>query len=498
MTKIVPVILSGGSGTRLWPVSRLAFPKQLQRLVGDNTMLQATALRCLPLGAEAPMVVCNSDHRFIIASQLQEVGIQPHSVILEPVGRNTSPAVAVAALLLAEETPDAVMLVLPADHHIRDTAAFAAASRDAVAQAAQGHLATFGIHPTAPATGYGYIRRGAAVDTNVFGVDAFVEKPDEATARDYLAQGNYSWNSGMFAFRADRYLQELESQAPAMVEACRTSIERARRDLDFLRLDEASFEACPPDSIDYAVMEKTKDAVVVPVEMGWSDIGSWDAIWQVGDHDADGNNTVGDVIIDDVSGSLIRSDGPLVSAIGVKDLIIVANSDAVMVIPRERAQDVKIVVDMLQSADRAERTTHLRVQRPWGSYETLDAGDRFQVKNLVVNPGASLSLQMHHHRAEHWVVVQGTAKVTRGEEILTLSENESTFIPVGTKHRLENLGSEPLSLIEIQSGDYLGEDDIVRFEDVYQRDDSEGTGATGDTPRLVKARLAASSRKADA
>jgi mannose-1-phosphate guanylyltransferase/mannose-6-phosphate isomerase len=482
--KIYPVILSGGSGTRLWPLSRAVLPKQLLPLVTDKTMLQETALRVTSLPNRRagdsgladfevmpPLVVCGNEHRFMVAEQLREIGLPPLGILLEPVGRNTAPAVAVAAQYLLAIDPQALMLVLPADHVITDVAAFHQSIAQAALLAADGALATFGIVPTAPETGYGYIRSGAPVASGTAGckVERFVEKPDLATAQSFLAAGNYFWNSGMFMFRAERYLGELGQFQPAMLAACEAAVRDGYRDLDFCRLEEKAFAACPSDSIDYAVMEHTAHAVVLPAAIGWSDVGSWSALWEVQQGDASGNVVRGDVYLDAVSNCLVRAERRMVAVLGVQDLIVVETDDAVLVAHKDQVQRVKQVVDHLKQAGRSEHVQHRKVYRPWGSYEGIDIGERFQVKRITVNPGGKLSLQMHHHRAEHWVVVSGTAQVTCGEKVTLLTENESTYIPIGMTHRLENPGKLPLHLIEVQSGSYLGEDDIVRLEDVYQR-----------------------------
>ncbi|ROR29659.1 mannose-1-phosphate guanylyltransferase/mannose-6-phosphate isomerase [Inmirania thermothiophila] len=468
MTEIVPVILSGGAGSRLWPLSRELHPKQFLPLVGERSMLQETALRLGETGA-APLVVCNEAHRFMVAEQLREVAVRPRAVVLEPAGRNTAPAVALAALAAQEGGADPLLLVLPSDHLVRDAAALRAAVEAGAAHAAAGALVTFGIVPDAAETGYGYIRAGAPLDGGAFRVARFVEKPDRATAERFLAEGGYYWNSGMFLFRAGRYLEELARHAPAILEACRGAWAGRAEDADFVRPDRGAFEACPSDSVDYAVMERTEAAVVQPLDAGWSDVGSWSALWQAREQDEAGNVVLGDVLAEDVRGSYLHATSRIVAAVGLEGHVVVETADAVLVAPRERVQDVKALVARLKAEGREEALLHRRVYRPWGSYETVDRAERFQVKRITVNPGASLSLQMHHHRAEHWVVVRGTARVTRGEESFLLTENQSTYIPVGVRHRLENPGKIPLELIEVQSGPYLGEDDIVRFEDRYGR-----------------------------
>jgi len=468
---LVPVILSGGAGTRLWPLSRELYPKQLLRLVAERTMLQETVARTEGLpGLARPIVVCNENHRFMVAEQLRELGTAPQAIVLEPQGRNTAPAAAIAALLVSGGADaDPVLLVLPADHVITDVPAFQAAVAVGRVAAESGSLVTFGVVPDRAETGYGYIRRGAGPGP-AFSVAKFVEKPDSATARGYVESGEYYWNSGMFMFRASAYLAELGRYAPAMLAACRAALAAAGRDLDFLRLPAQEFASCPSDSIDYAVMEKTDRAVVVPLAAGWSDVGSWAALADALPRDAEGNVTAGDVLTEDSSGCYLHSTSRLVAAVGLRDHVVVETKDAVLVAPRDRVQDVKELVAELKARGRYETSLHREVYRPWGSYDSIDSGDRFQVKRLIVNPGATLSLQLHHHRAEHWVVVTGTAKVTRGDEVFTLSENESTYIPIGARHRIENPGKIPLHIIEVQSGTYLGEDDIVRFEDRYGRD----------------------------
>jgi mannose-1-phosphate guanylyltransferase/mannose-6-phosphate isomerase len=477
---LIPLILSGGSGTRLWPLSRESYPKQLLPLIGKRTMLQETAARVggLP-DLAAPIVVCNESHRFMVAEQMREYGTTPQAIILEPVGRNTAPAVAVAALVALDRArkskggndADPILLVLPADHVIRDVQAFQSAVVSGSAAAAEGKLVTFGVVPDRAETGYGYIRR-ASGDGPAYPVQQFVEKPDAATAKTYVESGEYYWNSGMFMFRARGYLAELKRHAPAMLSACEDAVAAATRDLDFTRLPAAEFGACPSDSIDYAVMEKTDSAMVVPLDAGWSDVGSWSALQDALPRDDQGNVVTGDVLVEDSSGCYLHSTSRLIGAVGLTDHVVVETKDAVLVAPRDRVQDVKALVTHLKAQGRGETALHREVFRPWGSYDSIDHGDRFQVKRLVVKPGATMSLQLHHHRAEHWIVVSGTAQITRGEETFLLGENESTYIPVGTKHRIANPGKVTLHIIEVQSGSYLGEDDIVRFEDAYGR---EGT-----------------------
>jgi mannose-1-phosphate guanylyltransferase/mannose-6-phosphate isomerase len=470
--KIYPVILSGGAGTRLWPLSRAVMPKQLLPLVTDKSMLQETALRVRGWPElMAPLVVCGNEHRFMVAEQLRDIGITPQGILLEPAGRNTAPAVAAAAQFLKAIDPDAVMLVLPADHVIEKNEAFRVAVERASRLVQDGSLATFGIVPAAPETGYGYIRRGEPLPgcDDCYKIDRFVEKPDRNTAEGFVADGGYYWNSGMFMFRADRFLAEIEKHAPQIASAAEGAVRDAYRDLDFCRLDEAAFAASPSDSIDYAVMEHTRDGVVISSDIGWSDVGSWSALADVQARDANGNVQRGDVYLDNTSNTLVRAESRIVAVVGVQDLVVVETRDAVLVAHKDQVQRVKNVVDHLKQQGRTEHLVHTRVYRPWGHYEGIDTGDRFQVKRITVKPGEKLSLQMHHHRAEHWIVVSGTARVTCGDKVSLLAENESTYIPIGMTHRLENPGKLPLHLIEVQSGSYLGEDDIVRFEDIYQR-----------------------------
>jgi mannose-1-phosphate guanylyltransferase/mannose-6-phosphate isomerase len=466
-----PIILCGGSGTRLWPLSRAMLPKQFLPLAGERTMIQETALRLAGLGAKPPVIVSHLDQRFLAAEQLREVGVMPSLHLLEPEAKNTAPAIAAAALCVAREDAEGLLLVLPSDHAISDVPGFHAAVKRAVALAKQGRLVTFGMVPAEPATGYGYIRRGPA-ETGVkdaFRVAEFVEKPDAARAKRFVAGGEHYWNSGMFLFGAKRFLDELGRLRPEMLAAVKAAVEKAAKDLDFLRLDADAFGRCKAESVDYAVMEQTRDASVVAAEFGWSDVGSWSALWELQPKDAQGNSVRGDVYLDRTSGSYVRAENRLVAAVGVKDLVIVETDDAVLVAHKDLAQDVKLAVEHLKSSNREEHIAHRRVYRPWGYFETLDQGKGFQAKRLMVKPGAKISLQRHRRRAEHWVVVSGMARVTRdGEEIL-LGPNQSTYIPLGAKHRLENASAEPLYVIEVQSGDYLGEDDIERFADDYRR-----------------------------
>ena len=535
---LTPVILSGGAGTRLWPLSRELYPKQLLALIGERTMLQQTMLRLEGLGASGPVVVCNEAHRFLVAEQLRQLGVEPQAVVLEPIGRNTAPAIALAAHAAidvarrgtatasggaasgsaadggaapgsaaagGDGSVDPVLLVLPADHVIRDVPVFHKAVRIALGAAEAGQLVTFGIVPTTPETGYGYIQRGEAVSSGsggaaagpaagavggartaagtgaagaagtadtVYRIARFVEKPSPERAREFLASGEHYWNSGMFMFRARRYLEELARFAPQIAKACEAAYHGAKSDLDFMRIDAKSFGSCPSDSIDYAVMEKTSDAVVVPLAAGWSDVGSWSALHEASEPDVRGNVARGDVMAEDCEGCYLYSESRLVSVVGLKDHVVVETKDAVLVAPRNRVQDVKKLVLRIKERGRYEHSLHREVFRPWGSYDSIENGPRFQVKRLKVKPGATLSLQLHHHRAEHWIVVSGTARITRGDEVFLLEENQSTYIPIGVRHRIENPGKIPLHIIEVQSGSYLGEDDIVRFEDRYGR---EGT-----------------------
>src|SRR5690554_1532713 len=466
MTNLQVVLLSGGSGTRLWPLSREAYPKQFLPLAGEQTMLQETWERVAPLAAVAPIVVANEEHRFLAAEQLRLVGVEKAAIVLEPAGRNTAPAIAAAALQAMAGGDDPLLLVLPSDHVVRDAHAFQAAVREAMPAADEGALVTFGIVADAPETGFGYIQAGPG--NGVRPVLRFVEKPDADTAREYLASGDYYWNSGMFLFRASRYLEELERFQPDIVAAVRAAFDAAARDGDFVRLDRDAFAASPADSIDYAVMENTDRAMVLPVDIGWNDVGSWSALWEVSEQDADGNARHGDVIAVDSRNSYAYS-RRLVALVGVDDLVVVETDDAVLVARKDRVQQVKDVVARLKADERSHAVLHREVHRPWGSYDSIDQDDGFQVKRIKVKPGGRLSLQSHRHRAEHWIVVRGTARVTRDNDVFELHANQSTYIPLGAKHRLENPGSGMLELIEVQSGDYLGEDDIVRYEDVYGR-----------------------------
>ena len=465
---MIPVILSGGSGTRLWPLSRGQYPKQFLPLVSEHTMVQETVLRLAGLsGLKPPIAICNENHRFMMAEQLWEIGTKPQAIILEPVGKNTAPAVAMAAL--AAESENDVLLVLPADHNIANIVAFHKAVVEAQALAKKGYLVTFGIVPTEPETGYGYIKRADALEGTAFNIATFVEKPDLATATEYLASGDYFWNSGMFAFTAGSFLSELEKFNPEMLSICRDALKAAKIDLDFTRLDKEIFTRCPSDSIDYAVMEKTDKGVVIPLDAEWNDVGSWSALWDVTEKDKHGNAIYGDVLTVDSHNSYIHAENKLVAVVGINDLVVVETDDAVMIATKDRVQEVKDIVTQLKQQGRNEAEMHRKIYRPWGHYDLVDCGNRHQTKRIVVKPGAKLSLQKHHHRAEHWVVVKGTALVTKGDEKLLLTENESTYIPLGIVHCLENPGVIPLEIVEVQSGSYLGEDNIVRYNDVYGR-----------------------------
>ncbi len=469
-TDLCPVILAGGSGTRLWPLSRKHYAKQYLALDGETTMLQATVNRTSGLPCAAPIVICNEETRFLAAEQMRQIGQDDAVILLEPAGRNTAPAIALAALEASTADADPLLLVMPADHKIADTAAFEAAIKKAMPLAAAGQLVTFGITPGKPETGYGYIRAGDAVaDGAAYAVDRFVEKPDRATAEGYLADGGYYWNSGIFLFQASRYLDALAAFRPDILAACKAAYAGRQPDLDFLRIDKEAFLACPDDSIDYAVMEKTDDAVVVPMDPGWNDIGSWAALWEASEKTAEDNCEIGDVISINSTGNYINAGSRMVATVGLTDTVVVETKDAVFVAPKARVDEIKALITKMQTADRAELGHHRVVYRPWGHYDSIDMGDRHQVKRITVKPGAKLSVQKHFHRAEHWVVVRGSARVTRGEETILLSENQSTYIPLGEVHALENPGKIPLELIEVQSGSYLGEDDIVRFEDKYGR-----------------------------
>ncbi|ENM3854542.1 mannose-1-phosphate guanylyltransferase/mannose-6-phosphate isomerase [Vibrio cholerae] len=462
---LLPVIMAGGSGSRLWPLSRSLYPKQFISLASDKSMLQETITRLSGLEHQEPLLICNQEHRFIVAEQLRQLRIKHGGIVLEPVGRNTAPAIALAALHATKHGDDPLLLVLAADHVIQNQAAFTQAVKNAVKPAEQGMLVTFGIVPTAPETGYGYIKQGEVVGETAYRVAQFVEKPNLVTAEQYLASGEYYWNSGMFLFKASRYLKELKAHRPDILHACELAMQGARGDLDFVRIEESSFTECPEDSIDYAVMEKTQDALVVPMDAGWSDVGSFSALWEVSLKDSQGNVMVGDVIAEQTHNSYIYAQNKLVSTVGVDNLVIIETKDAVLVANKDKVQDVKNIVNQLKAQNRRECEQHREVYRPWGSHDEIAEGDRFHVKHLKVKPGEKTALQMHHHRAEHWVVVQGTAKVTNGEKSYLVSENQSTYIPLGSAHRIENPGKVDLHLIEVRSGSYLKEDDIVRLEE---------------------------------
>lgn len=464
MSVIKAVIMSGGSGTRLWPLSRAAHPKQYLKLYGEDTMLQSTIKRLSGLNIKSFVTICNDEHRFFVAEQQRAINALG-DIILEPVGRNTAPAAALAALFSDD---DDLLLILSADHVIQDEAEFTKSVNEAIPLAQSGKLVTFGIEPDKPHTGYGYIKKGNSLDVG-FIVDEFVEKPALELAKDYLASGNFYWNSGMFLVKTSKYLAELSKYRPDIYEACKLSVEKVQADHDFLRIDGEQFKECPSESVDYAVMENTKDSVVVPMNAGWSDIGSWSSLWEMYQKDDNGNVSYGDVLLDDVNNSYLRSEDKLIAAIGVDDLVIVSTKDVVMVAHKDNVQDVKLITEKLKYDERTEWETHREIYRPWGKYDSIDKGERYQVKRITVRPGEKLSIQSHRHRSEHWIVVAGTATVTNGKETYTLKENESTYIPNGAIHSLQNNEEKDLKIIEVQSGDYLGEDDIIRYEDIYGR-----------------------------
>lgn len=464
-----PIIIAGGTGSRLWPLSRELFPKQFQKLHGNKTMLQATIERLQGLDCLTPIVICNENHRFIVAEQLRQIGQLNHNIILEPVGKNTAPAIALAAFYATKKGENPNLLILPADHVILDTPAFQASIEQALSHIENNKLVTFGIVPHSPESGYGYIQCGEQLAQTGFIVNKFVEKPDQQTAQSYLDSGNYLWNSGMFAFKAENYLKELKTHRPDIYNVCQQATEQLDSDLDFIRINNKIFDTCPEESIDYAVMEKTADAVVVPMDAGWNDVGAWSSLWDVSDKDQDGNSKKGDVLCIDSYNNYILAETGLVATVGVEDCIIVQTKDAILVTNKDKAQDVKALVKQLQKQNRSETLLHREVYRPWGKYDSIDNGERYQVKRITVKPNDKLSVQMHHHRAEHWIVVSGTAKVSVDGKESLLSENQSVYIPLGAVHFLENPGKIPLELIEVQVGSYLGEDDIVRFEDRYGR-----------------------------
>lgn len=467
---LTPIIMAGGTGSRLWPLSRQLHPKQFLSLADDNlSMLQATIARLSGLDAQPLQLICNEEHRFLAAEQLRQLGMDSSTILLEPVGRNTAPAIALAALQAINNGEDPTLLILAADHLIQDQAAFHHSIAQALPLAEAGKLVTFGIVPTQPETGYGYVERGQALDGGGFTVRQFVEKPDLATAKSYIEQGDYFWNSGMFMFKASCYLEELARHRPDIFEACKKAFAKGSQDMNFVRIDSEAFASCPDESIDYAVMEKTDHAVMVPLDAGWSDIGSWSALWDVSEKDGDGNVLKGDVLSHASANNYANAESRLVALVGVEDLIVVETKDAVLVAHRDQVQEVKKIVEQLKDAQRTEHVNHREVYRPWGKYDGVDNGYRYQVKRITVKPGAKLSVQMHHHRSEHWIVVSGTAKVTIGDTSQLVAENQSVYIPLGEVHALENPGVLPLELIEVQSGSYLGEDDIVRFEDKYGR-----------------------------
>lgn len=471
---LIPVIMAGGSGTRLWPLSRTLYPKQFLNIIGENTLFQDTLQRLNPLNAEMPIIICNDEHRFLAAEQMRQIN-KKGKIILEPEGRNTAPAIALAAFEALKKDDEALLLVLAADHSIKNQQAFIQAVEIATSLACQNKLVTFGIVPTKPETGYGYIQQGQAIqnmNTNenmAYSVNQFVEKPSTKVAQDYVESGEYLWNSGMFLFKAQQYLTELKTHHPEIYHVCKSCVDSSSKDLDFIRISGDSFSQCPSESIDYAVMEKTENAAVVPLDANWSDIGSWSAIWDVSEQDSNGNALKGDVINKNSKNCLVHGEEKLITILGIEDTVIVDTKDALLVANKNQVQSVKDVVNEIKSNKRDEWKIHREVYRPWGKYDSIDMGSRYQAKRITVNPGAKLSVQMHHHRAEHWVVVSGTAKVTNGDKTFLVSENESTYIPIGQIHALENPGKVPLELIEVQTGSYLGEDDIVRLEDNYGR-----------------------------
>jgi len=469
MSSITPVVMAGGSGTRLWPLSRALYPKQFLKLGQDETLLQQVFRRLEGLSLSNPLVICNEEHRFLAAEQLRAMGELNHNILLEPQGKNTAPAVALAAFAALRSDPEAVLLVLASDHIIQEKAAFQHVVEQALPLAQRGELVTFGIVPSHPETGYGYIKQGTPIDGGAYKVERFVEKPQASVAEEYLVEGGYLWNSGMFVFKASTYLNELERQRPEIYAACKAASSAESPDMDFIRVNAEAFAECPDESIDYAVMENASSTAVIPLDAGWSDIGSWSALWEVTEQDVDGNATVGDVIAQNTQNSYLYAESGLLATVGLQDIVVVQTKDAVLVADKASIQDVKSIVNTLKTENRPECRSHREVYRPWGKYDSVDAGQRYQVKRITVKPGEKLSVQMHHHRAEHWIVVSGTANVTIDDQTRLVTENQSVYIPVGSVHALENPGIIPLELIEVQSGPYLGEDDIVRFEDRYGR-----------------------------
>lgn len=468
MKKITPIIMAGGSGSRLWPLSRTQYPKQFLALGLDKrTLLQSTILRLQHLACDTPIIICNEDHRFLVAEQLRAIDVSA-TIILEPVGKNTAPAITLAMLYLQKQQKDSLALVLAADHYIADSSKFATSIQDAVPLANQHYLVAFGVAPTHAHTGYGYIQKGDPID-NGFIIKRFVEKPDQHTAQSYIADQNFLWNSGIFLFDSHQYLNELQQYAPDILNSCILAMQTMCTDLDFIRINKTAFEHCRSDSIDYAVMEKTNNAVIVPLKVNWSDVGSWSSLWDIQHKDENGNVIFGDVIVENSQNNYCHSESRLVSLLGVKNLVVIETKDAILVANKDHAQNIKKIVDILKEKKRPEYLSHREVFRPWGKYDSIDYSQRYQVKRITVNPKQKLSLQMHHHRSEHWIIVKGTAKIYKGDTHFLLTENESVYIPLGEIHALENPGILPLELIEVQSGSYLGEDDIIRFEDVYGR-----------------------------